>query len=597
MRSRSSISHNMLLLVVVVLSVAGIAKRAYAQDFALMDLRGNRASLDTFLNDGKFTLFMIRSLDCSACDKAESELQQWYARQEENKVSVLALNVDEVDKKSRVIQRLTDQGVNYPNFFTRDNDKVARGFYRLTGKNILSMPRWLLFGPDGSYVGTESGPGFDWVSMDEMVQSAGSGLPSVVAATELDATKQPERVVRTASPEDIHSNGMVSHITSALVREDMVRAERWLQEALERNPDHPGLLAAQVRYLMLTEREPANSPLGYRYTKKASGMMQNALDSALAANPAHGQALYLQSELYTTQGDLRAAGKALQVAREHGIDSWSLKYIISRLQIMQEQPSEAIKTLDPILYETSKGRDRSFIFQQAWDQVKIVAMKYPEHDPLAIVREGLMVRVPRKNLMEEIVQRSKSKTPLVVIISSEDPRCGYCVNKGEEVGPFIRANKDRYNFIYTSIEPWQNISYQEWSYQIPRVSGVPAAAVFARSQYMTTEGLPIGADMTSRFSTLYPLLSSESPGVIDYEAKLPRARIGIAYAQWWAKKGEIGAFASVTTDDNQAWGAVANAKNSSQEKADQDAMELCTTHAATKGIKKPCVLSVPAQEE
>ena len=402
-------------------------------------------------------------------------------------------------------------------------------------------------------------------------------------------------VTRNAHAQDTLPDSKVSQITRALVRGDLVRANNRIQEALENYPDHPSLLAAKVRYLMLTEREPSNSPLGYRYTERASGMMQTALDTALKKDSAHRQALYLQAELSVTQGDLLAAGKALQVAREQGIDDWSLKYIESKLQIMQEQPSVAIRTLQPILYAKSMGADRAFIFQQAWDQVKIVGMKHPEHDPLSLVREGLMVRVSSKDLIEEITQRSKSEKPLVVIINSEDPRCGPCVNKGEEIAPYVSANQDKYNFIYTSIEPWQNIAYQDWRYMIPRMKGVPVSAVFAKSQFMTTGQLPIGGDMTSRFNQLYTLLPSQNPGVIDYKAKMPYANKQIAYAQWWAIRGKTNAFASVTTDDNYAWGSVTKATKENQEQVNQEAMKLCAESAANKGIDKPCELSAPRE--
>ena len=75
-----------------------------------------------------------------------------------------------------------------------------------------------------------------------------------------------------------------------MIREDFLRAEDWLARGLQTNPDHPGLLAANVRYLMLTERVPAATPLGYRFAEKTVDIMQSALNSALDADPGHRQA-------------------------------------------------------------------------------------------------------------------------------------------------------------------------------------------------------------------------------------------------------------------------------------------------------------------
>ena len=105
----------------------GFAGHARAQDFALVDLDGKPVDLDAYREDGKWTLFMIRYHGCGPCDEGERELQQWFSAQDEDKVSVLVLNIDEENAWDRTRERLESNRIGYPNAFTRDSAAVSAG--------------------------------------------------------------------------------------------------------------------------------------------------------------------------------------------------------------------------------------------------------------------------------------------------------------------------------------------------------------------------------------------------------------------------------------------------------------------------------------
>lgn len=579
------------ILAAFVLSGSGLffSGNSLAADFGLVDPQGKSASLDTFREDGKWTLMMLRYHACAPCDTAELALKQWFSAQDRNKVSVLVLNVDEGDIQASVVKRLEANGIDYPNFFTRDNNQVSEDMREITGKPLQGVPVWLFFANDGAFIASKLGPRFEWDIADDMIRSADrrQNKPS----TESAAVETPKEPVKRRTRDDVRADGIMKHVTNAMVRGDMIRAESWLSSYLEKSPDHAGLLTEQVRYLMQNEREAAETPLGYRFSKGTEKRIQAALDTVLDADPKHPKALYQQAELHITQGRLQEASRAVQLAEELYIDARYGAYIKSLLLIMQEKPGEAVAAFDLLVNSSFRGPDQMYMFQLGWDQLKNLVIKHPEVDPLQLVRDGLVKRVAGSELLEEIKQRSKSDKPLMIIVTSEDPHCTYCLNNAADIDPFVRNNKDRYNFIYTSVEPWVNIKYQKWALVIPRISGLPKAVLFARSQFMITANLPVDEKQSAWHEENYPVLLSADPGVLNYKAREINAELSIARRHWLEVKGKVAAFAGVSTEDDFAWGA-SSVNGATQEEVNQRAMDLCKKYAGEKGIEKPCELYV-----
>ena len=129
------------------------------------------------------------------------------------------------------------------------------------------------------------------------------------------------------------------------------------------------------------------------------------------------------------------------------------------------------------------------------------------------------------------------------------------------------------------------------------MTGLPNAAIFAHSQYMVTGSPPISETQTEWYDKIHPLiLTKESVIGYDPKAMAPSAKVSVALQHWSVVKQDVAAFASVITDDNHAWGAVANGQSQSQDEVDKQAISLCAKYAADKGIDKPCELYKPIKK-
>lgn len=569
----------------------GAAQYSVAADFAMVDQQGRPASLDVLREDGKWTVFMLRFQGCGSCDSAEGALAKWYERQDKSQVSVSVLNLDGVDEHGRVHvkERPSVNSGDYPRFFTLDDAQASVRFSEISGKVLSGVPSWLLFGPDGSFISAEVGPQFDWGTVDEMIRFESSAGAVVKTSSSTVQPRIAASSVKERSPEDVRSDQVVNYVIDVLVRGDMFRVDAWLSAALEQNPDHAGLLSEWVRYLMLDKRVPADTPLGYRFSADTDKAIQTALDTALGAEPTHAKALYLQAELDITQGRLADAEQTIQLADQLSINARYRVYIKGLLLIMQGRSAEAVKSFDRLLYAKYSGPDQTFLYQQVWEQVKSLAIKHPEVDPLPLAREGLVERVAGKDMLAVVQQRSQSETPLLIIATSEDPYCSLCAGNGKDIETFVRRNQGKYHFVYTSVEPWRNISYQPWAYVIPRVTGLPSAIVFARSQYMATTELPISPRQMAWYDKTYPSLLTHDPGTLDYTKAQAKAESNIAFRYWRKVRGPVSAYASTGGDGKYAWGSSSNHRLT-QEQADRKALDVCQEQAQEKGINEPCRL-------
>ena len=168
------------LVVMLLSSLSVVTNTVLAQDLAMVDMQGNRASSDILGVDGKFNLVMIRKDDCSACEKAELELDPWYDQQDKDKVSALILNIDDASAHDAVKARLDENSIDIPSFITLDYDKTLAGFKELTQQDLsdLPLPVWLIFLGD-IYFGLEAGADFDQEITDEMIMAMDSGLPGL----------------------------------------------------------------------------------------------------------------------------------------------------------------------------------------------------------------------------------------------------------------------------------------------------------------------------------------------------------------------------------------------------------------------------------
>ena len=568
--------------------VTAFAGHAQAQDFALVDAAGDAVGFERFREDGKFTLFMIRFNGCRPCDEAEQALQEWFSRQDEDQVSVLALNLDDGDVRASTAERLDVNRIRYPNFFTDDQEAVQASIAALTDRPLRGVPTWLFFGPDGAFIDGEVGVEFDWETLDEMLAAAPAGLPSL---GELAAPP----TVPAPTAEDVRSGKIVGQATLAMIRGDLPRARRWLDDELAVNPEHHGLITERARLRLLARREAADTPLGHRLSNEDDERVEAALEKVLAADATHPRASYLLAELHATQGRLEEAERVIGFPETLDANSRYRAYVRAVLRIMQGRQAEAVEIMKRLTDLPFQGPEQYYIFQRAWERLKTVVIRQPDLDPMTLAREGLVTRVSETSLLGEIRRRGESETPLLVIVSSEDPGCSYCVDAPAGIESFVRANKDKYDVIYATVEPWRNIEFEAWAHLIPDFLAVPKAALFARSRFMSTAGLPNSEEQIAWYDEIYPRMLTEDPRLWNYPKREARAELSVAYRRWLKAELPVSAFASILVEDKVAWGT-SDARDVTQAEADRQAMAVCTERAASEEIDQPCALFVAPKD-
>ena len=201
-----------------------------------------------------------------------------------------------------------------------------------------------------------------------------------------------------------------------------------------------------------------------------------------------------------------------------------------------------------------------------------------------------MERISEDAIVDVIKERGSSDIPLMIIVTSEDPGCSYCIGTATEAEVFFKANKGKYQFLYASIEPWNNIGFAHWSGVVPKVRGLPSALLFARSQFMVANSPPVTEKLRQWYDDAYPVVLAENPGELNYPIREAIAQLRTARQLWYAQKEDISAFASVRVGPLFAWGTSEGETVSTQADADKLALDVCTQLAREKGIEESCQL-------
>ena len=159
---------------VLALSIASAAS-AQAQDFALVDERGERLGLDDYRRDGKWTLVLIRPPGCEGCDRSESELRRWHSGPRRDDASALVLALD---ARAPVGTAADERDVAHDIAFSRDVDATLDGLRELTGESPTASPTWLFFAPTGLFLGSDVGAALDSRTLDEMIAADFGNVPT-----------------------------------------------------------------------------------------------------------------------------------------------------------------------------------------------------------------------------------------------------------------------------------------------------------------------------------------------------------------------------------------------------------------------------------
>jgi len=134
----------------------GIAS-ASSPDISLQSLEYKSISLNESVNDGKYTLVMIWSTDCAACEMQKPMIQSFFSDYSDNTATVVGIANDGMGKLDEISDLIDKNEPTYPNFIASPKTFFSE-FEIATGKKFRATPTYIMYDPEGKVMGVAVGP-------------------------------------------------------------------------------------------------------------------------------------------------------------------------------------------------------------------------------------------------------------------------------------------------------------------------------------------------------------------------------------------------------------------------------------------------------
>lgn len=138
-----------------------------ASAFQLQSIDASRVNLNDYVGGGKWTLVMLWSLDCIACEEQKPIVEAFHQRHGNTNARAVGIATDGHEHIDR-IQKLVDlHDPSYPTLVAF-SDVFTRQFKELTGADYRVSPTYLVYSPDGQLAGRMGTP-VDWDLLEKLV--------------------------------------------------------------------------------------------------------------------------------------------------------------------------------------------------------------------------------------------------------------------------------------------------------------------------------------------------------------------------------------------------------------------------------------------
>jgi len=154
-------------ILLVLTLLAPFALYANVNDIQLQSLASKQISLNEVVNDGKYTLVMIWSTDCVACEEQKPMIQTFHTDYNETKANVVGIANDGMQLLDKINKLIRKNSPTYPNFVASPKTFFSE-FEIATGRKFRATPTYIMFGPDGDILGVAVGK-ISRESLDKMV--------------------------------------------------------------------------------------------------------------------------------------------------------------------------------------------------------------------------------------------------------------------------------------------------------------------------------------------------------------------------------------------------------------------------------------------
>jgi len=144
------------LLLVLALLTSFATVNANVGDIQLQTLAKVDVSMNKMINDGKYTLVMIWSTDCVACEEQKPMIQSFHKDYSETKAKVIGIANDGMGLLGEIKKLIKKNEPSYPNYVASPETFYSE-FEIATGKKFRATPTYIMFGPDGRILGVAVG--------------------------------------------------------------------------------------------------------------------------------------------------------------------------------------------------------------------------------------------------------------------------------------------------------------------------------------------------------------------------------------------------------------------------------------------------------
>ncbi len=325
---------------------------------------------------------------------------------------------------------------------------------------------------------------FFWLAMKPMIVLA--ICASVLSAFPVSANSTSDNGALIQESQRLKRLG---HITRSMDRGISRDMEAKITQHLQRYPDDASAYGQYSRLIMRTGFVSDDTLIGFHFTKEADGRATQALLTALELAPDNMVELSRLGYLHAVQGRYKQAEEVFAEVRQGSTLPLWQNHNEAILAIGLEQYSKAVSLLE--VNNRKRPAPNSelpvwSVYRNAWKLRKAIALKYPETDPVAAVREGKIRRISIDNVYDEAVQTSASGKPTIVVLSSSDDGCPFCATDLTGLGQVVDTLDEEYHFVYASMEPWNDIEKYTILRKAFDLNGLPNHFIVHEGRYFGT---------------------------------------------------------------------------------------------------------------
>lgn len=168
--TKSRPKHIRMLSLPLIALLASLSGSANAME--LLKLSGKSSSLDALHKSNMWTLVMVWSLDCVACEAQKPVMDRFHQDHHLSNAQVVGLASDGDKHLIEVAERVKSKPLRFKNYVPR-TDSFEDEYKAITGREFFGTPTYLLFKPGGELVGVHAGT-LERQALEEIVGPAES---------------------------------------------------------------------------------------------------------------------------------------------------------------------------------------------------------------------------------------------------------------------------------------------------------------------------------------------------------------------------------------------------------------------------------------